>query len=429
MNRRLRLENWLFALFVFLIPLQSILPLRVAGFQLQLADLTFIVLLVVWLAGLVDRRGQFRFRWFRLFLALYLLAVFLSTIVSADQSRSVAKLAGKLYLVLIALLSCSVTGSMRQIQRTFFAWLGGAGVVLVLSGLGIVAFYVGFTDPAVNVVVHPIYGSLPAGPYPRIEGLFAYPAMFCNYLGITWMIAIACTLNGWLRERNLWIFGGFLFVVNAFTLTPGLGGIFLTSGILIYAVKNTRAPLAAKSCLIAGIMSALLFLTAASFTLFSYDPNGIRIPLAEGEITASHRAMAWKTGLDTFFQFPFFGRGVGMPVSEAIYTDPNGNNQLLTDAHNTYISVLAETGLVGALAFFGMLFYIMWRLTRSNSGTARWIRLCILMALADAVLYQGLTGSFEDARHLWVLIGIAGAASCGAMRDGHPLSRIRGNSS
>ena len=408
MSRRLRPEDWLFTLFVFLLPFQSIVPFKVAAFQLQVADLAFVVLLMAWLGRLLSRPSEFRFRWFYLFLAAYLIAVLLSAVGSADLSRSTVKLAGKLYLVLIALVSFSLIDSMHQVRRAFHAWLGGAGVVLTLSGLGIIAFYMGSTDPDINIVVHPIYGSLPAGPYPRIEGLFAYPAMFSNFLGITWMIAIACTLNGWLTERNLCIFGVLLIIVNAFTLTPGIGGIFLSTGILLFLIKKVEAPIAAGSYLAAGIIAAVLFLAAASFTLFSFEQSGVRLPLADGEVRASHRAMAWSTGLQTFLQFPILGKGVGLPVSEAIYTDPNGNNQLLTDAHNTYVSVLAETGLVGAAAFFGMLFFVVLKLVQSVPK-ARWVYICLLLALIDAVFYQGLTGSYEDARHLWVVIGIAAA--------------------
>ena len=409
MNRRLRTVDWLFALFVFSIPFQSVLSIRISGFQLQPADLVFAVVLIVWLVGLLKRRSEVRLCWFHLFLAAYLIAVLLSAMGSADTGRSLVKLAGKLYLILIALVSFSLIDSLGRIQRSFYFWLGGAAIVLVLSVSGILGFYVGFTDPEVNIVIHPIYGSLPAGPYPRIEGLFAYPAMFSNFLGITWMIAIASTLTGWLRERNFWIFGGLLLFVNAFTLTPGLGGIFLSSGVLLYLIKRVDAPVFARSSLFAGAVTAVLFLAAAAFTLFSYDPDGINIPLADGEITASHRAQAWSTGFQTFLQFPILGKGVGMPVSEASYTDPNGNNQLLTDAHNTYISVLAETGVVGAAAFFGMLLFLVWKLIKSRSQ-ARWIKICLLLAIADAVLYQGLTGSYEDARHLWVFFGIAAAA-------------------
>jgi len=32
------------------------------------------------------------------------------------------------------------------------------------------------------------------------------------------------------------------------------------------------------------------------------------------------------------------------------------------------------------------------------------------LAFCSAFVYQGLTGSFEDARHLWVLIGLVPAA-------------------
>ena len=45
----------------------------------------------------------------------------------------------------------------------------------------------------------------------------------------------------------------------------------------------------------------------------------------------------------------------------------------------------------------------------SRAGPEGMIALALAIALADAILYQGLTGSFEDARHVWALLGLAGA--------------------
>ena len=54
-------------------------------------------------------------------------------------------------------------------------------------------------------------------------------------------------------------------------------------------------------------------------------------------------------------------------------------------------------------------------------GRANRIALALSLTFLNAFLYQGLTGSFEDTRHLWVLLGLLIAAA-------HPqLSRAGGN--
>ena len=104
-----------------------------------------------------------------------------------------------------------------------------------------------------------------------------------------------------------------------------------------------------------------------------------------------------------------------MPIADSRYTDPSGNNQLLTDAHNTYISVLGETGLVGFITFFSIVGFILYGLRQRDSESEFYgiVKLCLLLAFADAFFYQSLTGSYEDARHLWALFGISAAVAHG----------------
>ncbi|MFN0278477.1 MAG: O-antigen ligase family protein [Pyrinomonadaceae bacterium] len=403
---KLRVEQWLYCLFVFTLPFAT--PFNFLGAPLQSSDVMFLVTAVFWFISFAARRTKLRWSWFYLCLAAYAVAVTLSTITSIDPTRSSVKLAGKFYLIAVAFLTFNIISSIGVFKRVMQAWLLGASVVLFCSLLGIVLFYSGLRDAAQNIVVHPIFGSLPTGNYPRIEGFFSYPSILCNFLGVTWMLTLALWSNGWLRERVFWLFGIALFIVDAFTLTPGLGGIFLATGYFLREkIKSNFGRLAFGS----GLGIAAAFLLAACVTLFAYDSSGTRIPLLDGEISISHRAQSWQTGFETFLQEPILGRGVGMPIANALYTDPSGNTQLLTDAHNTYISVLGETGLLGFLTFISLVCCVTFSLLRwkPENDSYKTIRLCLLLAMLDAFFYQSLTGSYEDTRHLWVLFGIIAA--------------------
>src|SRR5204863_5809010 len=118
-------------------------------------------------------------------------------------------------------------------------------------------------------------------------------------------------------------------------------------------------------------------------------------------IVPSVRVYAWRSALETFLHRPLFGRGVGMPVANAVFTDPSGEGHLLTDAHNTYLSVLGETGLLGFVSFLSIVCFaavnlICWK---PDSDAEKIIRLCVLLAMLDAFFYQSLIGSYEDMRH------------------------------
>lgn len=408
MEDKLRAEQWLYLLFVFTHPFAT--PFHIFGAPLQVSDLLFLATAAVWFISVAARRTSIRWSGFYICLAAYAVAVTLSTITSVDPTRSSVKLAGKFYLIAVAFLTFNIVTSLGVLKRILQAWLIGAGVVLFCSLLGIILFYAGLRDPAQNIVVHPIFGSLPSGNYPRIEGLFSYPSVLCNFLAVTWVFALAVWSNGWLRTRWFWLFGITLLIVDAFTLTPGLGGIFLAT--CIFVGKKLKGGFG-RLALASGLLIATAFLFAASVTLFSYDASGTRVPLIGGEISPSHRARAWQTAFETFLENPILGPGVGMPIANAQYTDPSGNAQLLTDAHNTYISLLGETGFLGFVTFMSIVFFVTFSLLRwkPESESIKTIWLCLVLAMLDAFFYQSLTGSYEDTRHLWVLFGtIAGVA-------------------
>lgn len=399
--------HWFYLLFIATIPFPTLLQFQLSTTSVQLSDLIFSITALAWVFS--GRWLKFRWTGFHTCLLLYGIAVALSTVTSIDPSTSAVKLIGKFYLIGIAFLTYDFVDSYVCLEKLAKTWLLSTAVVLLFSLTGIVLFYAGIKDPAINIVVHPIFGSLPPAHYPRIEGFFAFPAILCNFLSISWMIALLGGGLGWLRQTRLRIFGSALVTVIAFTLTPGLGGIFLATGIFLRERLKLLYPKWASFALVSGFILALSFFLIALVTVFSYTPDGTRMPLTNGEVQPSHRVLAWRSALETFLANPYLGKGVGMPTSNAQYTDPSGNRQLLADAHSTYISVLSETGLFGFLLFMGIVGFAAWSLTtwKTTSEMDKLTRLCLLAALLDAFFYQGLTGSYEDARHIWVVFGIA----------------------
>ena len=416
MDDGLKTEDWLFAAFIATLPFPSLFRPEFLSPSIQISDLIFVIALFSWAVSIARNRRSIRWTGFYVCLAGHALAVTLSTIASVDPSQSGVKLAGKFYLIGIAVLAFNIITSATVFKKVLQAWIIGTALSLLFCLIGIFLFYAGLTDPEQNLVIHPIFGSLPAGNYPRIEGFFSYPAMFCNYLSVSWMFAVLMVSVGWLKTAKFRLFGISLWIVAFFTLTPGIGGIFLSTGwFLKRTFERSKKRVLGRAILFASLSAAAVLLFIASVTFVAYSPTGSTIPLANGEISRSHRAEAWRTALVTFWQNPIFGRGVGMPIADSRYTDPSGNNQLLTDAHNTYISVLGETGLVGFITFFSIVGFILYRLRQRDSESEFYgiVKLCLLLAFADAFFYQSLTGSYEDARHLWALFGISAAVAHG----------------
>lgn len=412
--KKLKVEEWFFIAFIATLSFANFLQFRVFNLLIQLSDFLFLSAVIVFLFAVALKRGKIRWSWLYPCLAAYATAVILSAITSANPAQSAVKSVGKFYLIAIAFLTFNLVVSVNFLKLTIKAWLVGVSVTLFFSLSGIILFYFGLKNPAQNFVLHPIFGSLPAGNYPRVEGFFNYPAMLCNFLSVSWMLAILSKSAGWLKSGRFWIFSIALWIVDFFTLTPGLGGIFFGTGYFLRKkFKEDGKPILSRLTFAVSLFIAAGFLFVASVTFFAYTPNGSKVPLMNGEITPSHRARAWRASFETFRQNPVFGRGVGEPVAQTRYKDPSGFNQLLTDAHNTYLSLLGETGLAGFLTFFSIIGFVTFGLLKkhSESDFCKLVKFCLLIALFDSFFYQSLTGSYEDARHLWVLFGLAAAAN------------------
>ncbi len=407
MPTSLKAEQWLYLLFVVMLPFATLPELAGYAGNVQIADVVLLVTGVVWLVLWLARKRRIVWSPAYIFLAAYAVAVRLSAIFSIRPEQSAVKLVGKFYLFAIVFLTINIVTSLDILKSVLRAWFIGSGILILLSLAGIAAFYLGLNDPNQNLVLHPIFGSLPPGRYPRIEGFFSYPSLLCNYLSLTATFLVLSVSMEWLSKRSAIAFGICLLVVDAFTLTPGLGGVFLAAGIFVWTKSERR--IVGRLALSAGILVAALAFFAASVTLFSHTAEGNSVPLAAGEISRSHRAEAWRTSFQSFLQSPILGRGIDVPVADSRFIDPSGNHQLLTDAHNTYLSVLAETGAVGFVAFAALIVLIFAGLSRKVllNHLSYSAALALIIALIDACLYQGLTGSYEDTRHLWVLFGVA----------------------
>jgi len=95
--------------------------------------------------------------------------------------------------------------------------------------------------------------------------------------------------------------------------------------------------------------------------------------------------------------------------SEAIGTDPRPEQR---GAHNLYLESLAETGVLGATAFAGVLWLALagaWRARRQLRGGDRLLAEGILVALC-AFLICAVTLNSAYARYQWIFIGLGLAA-------------------
>jgi O-antigen ligase len=232
--------------------------------------------------------------------------------------------------------------------------------------------------------------------------------MLCNYLNVGIVFALFALTEKWGPHKLAVILCLIIAITAAFTFSIGLGGLALAIGVWIllsmHVEKRLKMTAFALGCLV-----AIFFLVVSLFALAPYPGAQVvlSVPCLNIDLMPSARMLVWADAMRTFLSHPITGLGLGEPVANVVFTNTDGSLSLLTDAHNSFLSVAAQNGVIGLTAFMAIVFVIMKRWSRDIvSNTSITILGALGLAFTCSFVYQGLTGSFEDARHLWVLLGI-----------------------
>jgi putative inorganic carbon (hco3(-)) transporter len=380
----------------------------VAGFRATPTDIIFLFTFALWILSLITKQTRFRWHQFYWLLIFYFAAMLVSAVFSVNPRTSLIKLLGEIYLLSLPVLTYNLIENERDLKRSLQIWLAATGFLIFIGLLTVFLFYFQRENWLLNYTLFS-FGSLPPGNYPRVHLTFLNANMLCNYLSVSLMFVLIFQKLEWINKKLFYsALAGILFCA-AFTISPGLGGIALIPGVWCWICFRKSKPFFAGTSLIAGIFFAVAFLFAVMIApgLHQTAPFTIDVPLIEKTVAPSARIMTWTASWQTFIEHPIVGRGVGQDACDVRYFDLSEKMQTLTDAHNVFLNVAAQMGIFGLLAIISIIFY----LTRKTfpmifDGTNRSVfRIGFGLAFISAFFYQGIAGSYEDARHLWVLIG------------------------
>ena len=398
---RLALTDWLLLTLVAALPLMN----PAIAYPIVLADLIFLALAACLAFEVAS--GRRRFGWNDAFsiLAAYLLALVPSLLATPDLDRSTTKLASEAYLVGLTVSTLLIVQTVTMLRRVVLLWLWVTTALVVLAVSSLLAFW-SFPGSSLYAYSRFHFGTLPPGNYPRLALTFFNANMACNYLTVSLGLLFVAWQQAWLTNKRAWLLIAGILVAACATLSPGLGGIALALATGCWLMRGSR------TALLFGMLAALVFLigSAATPIIHSTAPFVVHLP---GGLTLapSGRGLIWTAALSEFLHHPLVGHGIGIDSVSVLYADPSGGLQELTDAHNVILSVAAQAGLAG-LAGLAILLGFVVRLTFSaRDGGRDPVMLGLGLTFLNAFLYQGLTGSFEDTRHLWVLLGLIIAAA------------------
>lgn len=424
--RLARVVSVLLAIYYLSVPVVRFGLIPVGSTFVQISDLLFLVTGGAWFVAVLTKALPLPPMRLIAPCAALLAAAVVSLSATPQLKMSLIKLVGLAYLVGIALVTSSVGRQSRKalafVLATFSA---GAMLTGLLGTLSIAMFYAGIRDRSINVFLWNT-GSVPVGNYPRVVVFFMNANMLCHYLlvglGAMGMLAplVERRVRKWLLVASLP-----MALTAAFTLSTGFGGIGLGAvlGWIWWQTSERSVKLWRDVPLALGaVAGAAGFALITIFLLVPAGKGDVRMGPVDLSYETSGRVAVWKSSAETFATHPLRGIGIGNPAAmtdhpralnatEVIGTDKERKGMMPFEAHNIWLNVAAQLGLVGLLPFLWLCFEVVrasWPKRTADKALFA-TQIAAVSTWIAAMAYHGWFGAFEDSRQFWCFCGFAAA--------------------
>ncbi|RME37011.1 MAG: hypothetical protein D6793_04850, partial [Thermoflexia bacterium] len=287
---------------------------------------------------------------------------------------------------------------------------------------------------------------IPGTRFYRAYGTFEQPNPYAGYLGMTLALGVgilgACGLR-WMSERR---WGGLLGMGAAIgPMAAALGASWSRGGWIGFAAALGAITLALPRrsrwgiLLVAGLVALFLALWSAGIVpsriaarltdfiadLRFQDVRGVNINSANYAVI--ERLAHWQSALE-MWRFRFW-TGIGFGGYEPAYPAFALVNWpiALGHAHNFYLNLLAETGVIGLVAYlalWGAVFWRTWKATRSGAGLERGIAVGLLGAWTHLSVHHLVDNLYVNNVHLFIGLSLGMLAALRLSRIG-PTERGR----
>ncbi len=235
--------------------------------------------------------------------------------------------------------------------------------------------------------------------------IFEHPAVGGNLIAIVMTFVLSFLSfnfnNMKIWEKTLFSLALLISIYTAVLTLTRSAMIFIGVSVLVTVIITKRYRILVV-ILILGII--LIFLPNKKIGNTLKNPmNSLNVP---------GRMLQYKAGIDSFFRNnPLWGIGL-LNFQYDFEKNYSGSSDYVKVPyiHNNYLSILAETGLLGFLSFFGFIIFLIIKLIKNNSGswTPNTLNGVVLLgaflvnSIFDAVLY-----TVPIALFIWIAAGLS----------------------
>jgi putative inorganic carbon (HCO3(-)) transporter len=246
----------------------------------------------------------------------------------------------------------------------------------------------------------------------RITSFLFHFNSLAGYLNLVIPFAVACAVLA--RDRALQVLGlaCACAAAVAVVLTQSRGGILALAGVLVIGVWLLVPRLVARIAICCGGALVCLFLLPPLLNHFD-RLQGV------DEFTQDTRLAAWQAAVIMFLDHPLLGVGYGNYRFLSANFVP-GAEPGKVESHNLYLGSLAETGLIGFLAFFALLrafLLLSLRSMRGQDGLSRIVAFGVCGAITATLIHGAVDYLFNISPQFgtlfWLVLGLG---SCAMMR-------------
>jgi putative inorganic carbon (HCO3(-)) transporter len=387
-------------------------------FSNAVAEISSSLLILGWLCDRCNPRTRWQTLWLRpqvrpvIWALAGCVGVFaFSVLVSTDQALSLNGLVNKWleYLLLfMAVADLGVRPGVAERCGMLMAWstllVAFEGITQELTGRGLLRGY--------SWIV-----------YERMTGPYKNPIDLGTYLLVAIPILIA--LTGHVRSvPRVGVWGVVGVAAGCLIRTEAQSawiGFVIALGCGFWLSRWLRGPFMVFLMLGIGLGAAILVPTGGMHTVTRWVDRGMQ-----------DRWFMWQAAWGMIRTRPLVGHGLNTFMANYLRYWVGGEQQPRY-AHNCYLQMWAETGLIGLVAFVWLLaqmgLYLFREVRRTADGPLRALLAALIAGLVGFLAQAGIDTNFYSLRHavlFWMLAGLAlGLAERIRMSSSHESSAVR----
>lgn len=367
-----------FGLLAFSVPWGSGFTPGGSSFPISSTEVIVAAIGTAWIASaIVFRTNPFDSGPWLPYVGLFLAAILLSVSQASDTHASLREVLKWAEMTVVYLAAVSVLRTRRQV-----------GIILaaVIAG-GVSQSLLGFVQFALNLGPRAFAAQRL---FLRAYGTFDQPNPYAGYLNMVLPLALALALVG---PAGRWRYWSRLSVVllGAAVLASESRGALLATLLAVTLMLAILFPAWARLVWL-GVLAGLIFIWLALYglplgplerVLNAVGLGGVTFgSVTDANFSAVERAAHWLAGVRMFAAHPLLGVGIGNYSAAYPIYHPRGWYASLQHAHNYYINIAAEAGIIGLVTYLLL------------AGSALWYSYASISRARDSLLRAAGLGVF-----------------------------------